>query len=442
MRYVHTNYSLKKVVIAALCLYGCTKDIPVTVGYTNHVYIMTAVPHSVSYDSAVSGGDIQSNDGEDILERGVCWSDKDTPVITRDRYTSDGKGNGTYLSRLKSLVPNTTYFIRAYIRRRAGVMYGNMLTCRTIARTSPKVKLVMAVATGKSQGMASGLVTQNGGSSVFQSGVLLSQNGYPTVESRIINSSSDKISFQVIMDSLSAGVQYFVRAFAVNEVGMGLSDEIIAFRTLLPSPPTVLTHATYSGLSETSIVIGGSVKDDEGVVDERGICFGTSTSIDINGSRVAMGKGTGTFIGTVNGLQPDRLYFYRAYAINGGGVGYGSVNSFRTPMVTAKPLYPIGNAVVSCCSLTFDWMNVPGATYYELQISRNLEFKNPIHVGNCAGSTTLVTGFTNWLYTGINQSCVNLGNISNAGVWFWRVRAYSQSNSSDWSEPGTFSYVR
>ena len=46
------------------------------------------------------------------------------PTIA-DSYTSCGTGTGIYTCQLRDLTPNTTYYLRAYAKNRAGYSYGD-----------------------------------------------------------------------------------------------------------------------------------------------------------------------------------------------------------------------------------------------------------------------------------------------------------------------------
>jgi uncharacterized protein (TIGR02145 family) len=98
---------------------SCEKDVPFT-----RPEISTVPLSNVSFTSAVSGGNITSDGGSTITERGVCWSTKFNPTIS-DNYTVDGEGTGSFSSSVKGLTGGTTYYLRAYATNSAGTAYGN-----------------------------------------------------------------------------------------------------------------------------------------------------------------------------------------------------------------------------------------------------------------------------------------------------------------------------
>ncbi|MCC5916940.1 MAG: fibrobacter succinogenes major paralogous domain-containing protein [Cryomorphaceae bacterium] len=92
---------------------------------------LTTMPVTdVTDTSASSGGNITTDDGVAIIERGVCWSTSTNPTI-EDSKTSDGTGAGDYVSSITGLSPNTKYYVRAYATNNNGTGYGNAVSFTT-----------------------------------------------------------------------------------------------------------------------------------------------------------------------------------------------------------------------------------------------------------------------------------------------------------------------
>lgn len=85
--------------------------------------ISTVTAGYITASSAVSGGNITSDGGSAVTERGVCWSTSQTPTVS-DNKTTDGTGTGNYVSNITGLTENTTYYVRAYAKNGAGTKYG------------------------------------------------------------------------------------------------------------------------------------------------------------------------------------------------------------------------------------------------------------------------------------------------------------------------------
>lgn len=92
--------------------------------------LTTSEVTNVKQYSAKCGGEISSDGGTSVFERGVCWDTISNPTILDDK-TSDGEGKGSFSSSLSSLIPNTKYYIRAFAKNSVGVAYGNQIVFTT-----------------------------------------------------------------------------------------------------------------------------------------------------------------------------------------------------------------------------------------------------------------------------------------------------------------------
>ena len=70
--------------------------------------------------------------GSAVTDRGVCWST--TPNPTRSNsYATSGGGTGNFTANLSLLIPNTTYYVRAFAISMGGIAYGNEVVFTTPA---------------------------------------------------------------------------------------------------------------------------------------------------------------------------------------------------------------------------------------------------------------------------------------------------------------------
>lgn len=89
--------------------------------------LTTSVVTSSTSTTAVSGGIISANGGAAVIARGICWSSTTfSPTIANDK-TSNGAGDGSFISNLGGLAPHTIYYIRAYATNSSGTGYGNVV---------------------------------------------------------------------------------------------------------------------------------------------------------------------------------------------------------------------------------------------------------------------------------------------------------------------------
>jgi len=89
--------------------------------------LTTTTITDITHNTAKSGGKITFDAGEAVTARGVCWSTHETPTIS-DNKTTDGVGVGSFVSTIRDLSVNTTYYVRAYATNSIGTGYGNTIS--------------------------------------------------------------------------------------------------------------------------------------------------------------------------------------------------------------------------------------------------------------------------------------------------------------------------
>lgn len=94
--------------------------------------LITSEVSNITLSTAISGGNISSDGGSPILEKGVCWNSVPNPTIS-DNKAINGSGVGTYSINMNGLSPNSTYYLRAYATNALGTSYGNELNLKTFA---------------------------------------------------------------------------------------------------------------------------------------------------------------------------------------------------------------------------------------------------------------------------------------------------------------------
>ncbi|HPW67091.1 MAG TPA: FISUMP domain-containing protein [Salinivirgaceae bacterium] len=93
--------------------------------------LSTTTVTDITETTAKSGGNITSDGGTPVTERGVCWAANNIPTIS-DNKTVDGTGIGEFSSILSDLSSNTAYYVRAYATNSEGTGYGNIISFITL----------------------------------------------------------------------------------------------------------------------------------------------------------------------------------------------------------------------------------------------------------------------------------------------------------------------
>ncbi len=79
---------------------------------------------TVNGSSGRAGGNILDSGFAPIFARGVCWSTNPNPVLGISNQVFSGTGSGRFFSQIYGLLPNTTYYLRAFATNAAGTTYG------------------------------------------------------------------------------------------------------------------------------------------------------------------------------------------------------------------------------------------------------------------------------------------------------------------------------
>jgi plastocyanin len=111
---------------------GYGNQVTFTTEQTPEATLTTTVVTSVTATTAVSGGNITSDGGEPVTERGVCWSTSQDPTIDDSKISDASGGTGIFTSNLENLLSSTKYYVRAYATNSAGTAYGNQESFTTL----------------------------------------------------------------------------------------------------------------------------------------------------------------------------------------------------------------------------------------------------------------------------------------------------------------------
>ena len=94
--------------------------------------VTTAAISDITQNSAKSGGNVTSDGGASVTERGICWSTATDPDLDDD-YIRSGNGTGPFISTFTGLIPDTRYYVRAYATNSEGTGYGENIEFTTTA---------------------------------------------------------------------------------------------------------------------------------------------------------------------------------------------------------------------------------------------------------------------------------------------------------------------
>ncbi|MDD2477285.1 MAG: FISUMP domain-containing protein [Dysgonamonadaceae bacterium] len=208
---------------------------------TGAALLITAVGATLS-------GNVFSTGNSQISDKGVVYSMSENPTIN-DSKISAGTGDGGFSLSVTNLFPNTKYYFKAFAINEIGTSFGGQISFITLQQEvlSTVNTAIVSDITSKSA-VCWGEVASDGYSSVSERGIVYSTLQNPTVSDSKIPSGSGKGAYNLILSGLSPKTTYYVRAYAVNKVGISYGNMEI-FTTLHQDPQ-------YPGTSLSPVKIG------------------------------------------------------------------------------------------------------------------------------------------------------------------------------------------
>ena len=298
--------------------------------------VQTGNMSGISYTSATASANLISNNGKIILAKGICLSLNTNPTEA-DAVIVPGNSLGNYASLLGNLLPNTTYYVRAFATSTAGTAYGNVANFTTLSLNIPTISTDTLSNISNHSAFAKATITDDGGSAITERGFCVSTSSMPTVNDTKIQVNASSLSYNSTITSLLTNTTYYIRAYAVNAEGINYGNQQIFTTISLPLPSITTTAA--SNIEYTTVSVGGQITSDGGTaVTQRGICYSTNPNPSISEMNINTGAGMGTYTAGINNLIPNTTYYAKAFATSSAGTAYGNEISFTTLALTTPQI--------------------------------------------------------------------------------------------------------
>ncbi|MBR7167647.1 MAG: hypothetical protein IKD33_02420, partial [Bacteroidales bacterium] len=315
---------LRILTLAALtmlvALHGCQKDLEL-----NNIPSITDKVETAATFATITGT-IECAVATKKLEVQVYQS---AAAHNDTTYAVELSGGTAFELRLKGLKPKTSYNYKYIIYSDVDSAELKPLRFTTNDTEPPTVETTGTDSVMMTTTVCLGNVTNDGGIPVTARGICYSTTENPTIDGPHTTDGAETGPFSTTLTGLAGATTYYVRAYATNDKGTGYGQQITF--TTHDGSPKVSTSNTVANITTTSAVCGGTVILDYGyTITERGVCWSTTPSPTIADNHTSDGTGTGTFTSALSGLTDSTTYYFRAYATNEKGTGYGQEYSFRT----------------------------------------------------------------------------------------------------------------
>jgi uncharacterized protein (TIGR02145 family) len=184
-------------------------------------------------------------------------------------------------------------------------------------------------------------------------------------------------------------IAYYTRALSSQEIK-------VAFQKSKCAKVSVITQKA-DNITSIGAKSGGSVSStDNTSVTARGVCWNTSGTPTIQDQKTTDGSGYGSFESSLTNLQPNTLYYLRAYVNTPNGSYYGNEITFKTKSLDSNAVvFIIPNVNVVCDSfveiplLVYNFKGVSGAQGSISWDASKLKFEGVVSYGPALLGLTL-----------------------------------------------------
>ena len=204
--------------------WGFSEEYSFTMMNYPYPVVMTYFPTDVTLTTAMVTGRVVSDGGQDLTERGICYSTEETVTINA-QHVSSGSGMGEYTCQLTGLQPSTVYYARAYAVSAEDVYYGEewgfVTECLPMEVRTIEVTDVTATRV-----KAKGEVIRDGCYDVTECGFCWGTEHLPAIEGYHVKAGSCMGEFSCYFSGVVRGVPNYVRAYSINEKGIAYGEEV------------------------------------------------------------------------------------------------------------------------------------------------------------------------------------------------------------------------
>ncbi|HRZ96984.1 MAG TPA: fibrobacter succinogenes major paralogous domain-containing protein [Paludibacter sp.] len=296
--------------------------------------VVTFPISDIELHTATCGGFVNSNNSP-IITSGLCLSKtNESPNITDSIINSDIQSESFSII-IENLVPEITYYVRAFATNKAGTGYGSVMKFRT-RRNNISVLTLTVSDVSQFTATCGGIITADEPGTMGNYGVCWSDTtSKPTINNNKTSENGGIVSFTSLITGLTINTTYYVRAYLTSAEGT-VYGSTMSFKTT-PGMATIKTNSVYditdnSAKGEIQFINNGGSN-----VTNIGICWGNSmnpTFLSNNNNSTS----TSTVKVSLNmtGLKEYTIYFARAFVSNAYGTSYGENIKFTTTGTSAN----------------------------------------------------------------------------------------------------------
>lgn len=318
-------------------------------GSNNPPVVTTGAPTAITNTTVTLSGTITTIGCTPVSAYGIEYS-LVNGFTNGTVVPSTNLSTGTFSAALSGLAPATIYYYRAFATNAGGTAYGAQ---RLVVTATPVITATPLTAFGS---LCVGAVSNANSFTIASTGlgtanvVVGPLAGY-TFSTTATGTFSPSLSLaqpggtysQIIFVKFTpSAVQSYSGNIPVSGGGAGVTSVAVS-ATGVNATPTVTTGSASEIMANSVVLPGNIAANGCSNVTGYGVEYsGINGFGNGQGTRVKAGNSAaGSFTTTVSGLVQNTTYYFRAYAINNGGIAYGAEQSFTTSAI------PVGLVIYS-----------------------------------------------------------------------------------------------
>ena len=312
-------------VFIGFIFFSCLKE-----PYRAPIYVNTREANEIKATSVKLHADVQSPDAGEITDRGFYWTANDSAATVLKNKISLGPGSGEFTYMLKNLQAKKAYSFFSYAISDRNNGQGNVKAFSTLEFRVATLSTDTVKNIGITNALMGGEITYDGGKVVTERGLCFSQTKSPTIKDLKIPVGDGEGKFTIVASHLKENTLYYVRAFAINSIGIAYGNER-NFTTLDYRLVKLKTNPA-SDIGMFLATLHGEVFDDGGGhIMERGFLMSLSPNPSLSDMKFVSSQSVvGPMKTVVTELIENTTYYYRSFAKNEKGYSLGNIQSFTT----------------------------------------------------------------------------------------------------------------
>ena len=212
--------------ICVLILISCEKEDDIN-NLSNKVEFSDFSVSEISFKTAQISSKIPETYGLNIIQHGHCWSENQNPTIADAKTMLGTLESNVFTSEINNLEHNTNYYVKVYVEFQDVIYYSDSIfTFKTNEILAPSVTTVEIKRVTVNNAEIKSIINNNNGGEIISQGICWNTSGFPTINDNITIDELSDTTYSSFMTNLVVGTTYYIRAYAINEIGIEYGGEI------------------------------------------------------------------------------------------------------------------------------------------------------------------------------------------------------------------------